>query len=108
MKKIKYLIVTILIIALLLSSMIVPFADIVLLGDANLNEELDISDVTIIQRHLASITTLSGTPFYRADSNDDGYLTIADATKVQLCLSKQDYPRYREIDDEVHYPFVPF
>ena len=71
-----------------------------LLGDADMDKELTIIDVTLIQRFLAGITDLDdcgswltyygcafGTPLPSlADYDDDGEVTIVDATRIQRTL----------------------
>ncbi|MBQ0097781.1 MAG: dockerin type I repeat-containing protein [Oscillospiraceae bacterium] len=109
MKKLKILVVLLSIIILLASTVITSYADAMLLGDANLNSELDITDVTLIQRDLANLTPLSVQQIYAADANDDGYLAITDATIIQKCLAKIISPKYRDLDndDALNLPFVP-
>lgn len=54
-----------------------------LLGDTNLDGELNIKDSTLIQKHLANIETLEGLGKPAADFNADGKITIQDATAIQ-------------------------
>ena len=67
-----------------------------ILGDLNHNGELDIMDVTILQRHLAEFTE-NGQPIIDendafsmmiADVNGDGFLTIEDVTVMQRRLAE--------------------
>lgn len=54
-----------------------------LLGDVNLDGELNIKDATLIQKHLANIETIEGLGKPAADFNSDGKITIKDATAIQ-------------------------
>ena len=60
-----------------------------LLGDANIDGDVNISDVTAIQRYRIGEDTIST---YRAkglaDVNGDGKVTIRDATKIQMYIAK--------------------
>lgn len=57
-----------------------------LLGDADLNREVDIIDATAIQRHAAGIVTLSQEAQLAADVDRDGDVTIIDTTLLQRHL----------------------
>lgn len=109
MKKLKILVVLLSIIIILVSSIITSYADVLLLGDTNLNNELDIVDATLIQRKLADLSNLNEQQIYVADADDDGYLAIIDATIVQKCIAKIISPKYRDLDDNgaLNLPFVP-
>ena len=65
-----------------------------ILGDANGDGRVNISDVTAIQRHLAEIDLLSGAALFAADVNGDNAVTIDDATALQNYLAEFDtaYP----------------
>ena len=54
-----------------------------ILGDANLDGAVDITDVTTIQRYDAQLITLSQTAQNLADVDRDGKVTIIDATWLQ-------------------------
>ena len=47
-------------------------------------------DATMIQQKLAQIIKLSDEQFYKADVDADSYLTILDATSIQLYLVQFD------------------
>lgn len=64
----------------------------ILLGDADLDGEVDISDVTIIQRFLAEITDLSDEAQTAADVDGDGDVTISDATAIQRWIADIEIP----------------
>lgn len=57
-----------------------------LLGDADLNREVDIIDATAIQRHVAGIVTLSPEAQLAADVDRDGDVAIVDTTLLQRHL----------------------
>ncbi len=57
-----------------------------LLGDADLNREVDIIDATAIQRHVAGIVTLSQEAQLAADVDRDDDVTIIDTTLLQRHL----------------------
>ena len=61
----------------------------VVIGDANSDGKVTISDATEIQMHVAKMKTLTGNAAFAADVNDDGSITIKDATAVQYYLSHQ-------------------
>ena len=58
-----------------------------LLGDVNLNGEIDILDATLIQRHLAALELLSDRQEKVADTNHSGEVDILDATLIQRYLA---------------------
>ena len=68
--------------------------DSVLLGDANGDGNVNISDVTDIQRAVAEMDTLDDLRKKAADVNGDGVVTIDDATFLQMYLAEfaTDYP----------------
>ncbi|MBQ1436858.1 MAG: dockerin type I repeat-containing protein, partial [Ruminococcus sp.] len=57
------------------------------MGDANGDDVMDIKDVTAIQYHLAGIKSLSSVGMIVADIDEDGEVTVNDATKLQLTLA---------------------
>lgn len=59
----------------------------VIAGDANGDGKISITDATIIQKHLARLSTLSGKNISAADLNGDGKITVADATIIQKKLA---------------------
>ena len=57
------------------------------MGDVTLSNGLDITDVTAIQRHLADVAPkLSEYQLFLADVDNDGEVTISDATVIQRVL----------------------
>lgn len=58
------------------------------IGDVNNDTKINIKDVSMIQKHLAKLTTLNGPALKSADSNYDGKLSISDATKIQKYIAK--------------------
>lgn len=57
------------------------------LGDADLDGEVTIFDVTRIQRYLAHMTTFNEQQLLLADFDGDGIVTIVDATYIQRFLA---------------------
>lgn len=66
--------------------------DDVKLGDANGDDNININDVTAIQRHLAQLEQIEGIYLYAADANQDGTLDISDATSLQRYIAEYDIP----------------
>ena len=68
--------------------------DNTILGDADGDGSVNVSDVTKIQRYLAELETLEGIYLHAADANQDGTVDIADATIIQMYLAEyeMDYP----------------
>lgn len=64
-----------------------PIVGSALIGDANGDGKLTISDATAIQKHIAKIAELSKEKFTVADLNGDGKITVADATIIQKKLA---------------------
>lgn len=58
-----------------------------LLGDVNLNGEVEITDATKIQRALCEMDELTKTPLALADVDGDGEITILDATAIQRWIA---------------------
>ena len=59
-----------------------------MIGDANGDGKIDISDVTAIQRHVSEYEILTGDRFIAADCNADGKISIDDATLLQRFLAE--------------------
>lgn len=57
-----------------------------LMGDANIDGEVDVRDVTAIQKHLVDAGNLSDEGRSLADVNHDGDITIRDATLIQMAI----------------------
>ena len=66
----------------------------ILLGDANGDGVVDISDVTSIQMHVAELKVLEGDQLTAADVNLDGSVAIDDASILQVFLAETEvaYP----------------
>ena len=60
------------------------------IGDTNLDGNININDVTAIQRHLAEIELLTEVQLDLADTNGDGEINISDATHLQKYLAGFD------------------
>lgn len=57
------------------------------LGDANMDKKLNIRDATLIQKHLAKITTMSEEAVKLADFNQDNKVNVKDATSIQKFIA---------------------
>ena len=58
------------------------------LGDADLNGEISILDVTSIQLHIAQLQTINKNVLKLADTDRDNAMSIMDATQVQLYIAQ--------------------
>ena len=58
-----------------------------ILGDVNGNSEVEIQDVTVIQKSLVGLVTLTESQINAADVNADGTVDINDATLIQKYLA---------------------
>lgn len=61
-----------------------------IIGDTNLDGNININDVTSIQRHLADLETFTEEQLAVADTNGDGVVDIADATHLQMYFAEYD------------------
>lgn len=66
---------------------LLPIVGSALIGDANGDGKLTISDATAIQKHIAKIAEISNGNLPAADLNGDGKITVADATVIQKKLA---------------------
>lgn len=57
-------------------------------GDVNGDEEITISDVTLLQQYLADLETLDALGLAAADPNGDGIINISDATHIQKYIAE--------------------
>ena len=71
--------------------------EIIKIGDVNMNGQIEIQDVTVLQRHLAEFVNADGSPIIDeadeemlkiADVNRDGIVTIFDVTTIQRYLAE--------------------
>ena len=60
------------------------------MGDADLNGDVEITDVTLIQRHLAKLEELNNAQQIVCDPNNDQTVSITDATLIQRYIAKLD------------------
>lgn len=87
MKTVRTIFVLLLSIWIIASVMIAPRAEnSMLLGDADGDGEICITDATMIQRDVAKITEISNDCRCSADVDSDGIITIMDATIIQRWL----------------------
>lgn len=56
-------------------------------GDVDLNGVLNVKDATKVQKHLAALDVLTGACYDLADANNDGEVTIRDATYIQKIVA---------------------
>ena len=63
----------------------------VLIGDADLNSSITISDATIVQTHAVQMITLTGDALTAADVDKNGTINIKDATCIQYYIAGIDY-----------------
>lgn len=66
----------------------VGLEDIYKIGDVNSDGEVNIKDVTAIQKHLTKSALLTDSGVLKADANYDLKLNIRDATHIQMTLAK--------------------
>lgn len=62
----------------------------ILLGDADLNDSIEIVDVTLIQKHVAGLRALKDEGLTAADADETGIVDIVDATWVQRYIANMD------------------
>lgn len=67
-----------------------PPSGVSLKGDADCDSVVNIKDATKIQKHLASLETLSEQGLANADTDADGNITIKDATTIQKHIAGMD------------------
>ena len=58
------------------------------LGDVDMDSNITVLDATAIQKHLASIVTLTSDQLSVSDADKDGELTVIDATKIQQFVAE--------------------
>ena len=70
----------------------IPFTVIgeIVIGDTNADGNIDVRDVTAIQRHLDEFETFNRFQLVSADTNRDGVVNIEDATLLQMYLAEFD------------------
>lgn len=61
--------------------------DSVLIGDVNLDGNVNIVDVTTIQKYVVGSYTFNEVQLYAADVNGDGVVTVVDATELQEMIA---------------------
>ena len=60
------------------------------IGDTNLDGDININDVTAIQRYLAKLEEFTDEQISLADTNGDGEINITDATHLQKYIANFD------------------
>ena len=78
-----------------------PVSDDILIGDANLDGQIDVTDATYIQMFSAGLRGLSKEQLYAADVNADGNVDVTDATQIQkYCAGLiSEFPRKKTINN---------
>ncbi len=56
-------------------------------GDINDDGKVDVTDATLLQKHIALLTELDSDALAVADMNSDGYITISDVTIIQRIIA---------------------
>lgn len=69
------------------SQPVIPEKVLFLLGDANSDSKVNISDATTIQKSVAGLVTLEDAAHFSADTDFDTKITVKDATQVQKHLA---------------------
>ncbi len=59
-----------------------------LLGDADGNGSITVSDATAVQQHAADLIALTGDAFAAADVNGDSIISVSDATEIQRYVAE--------------------
>lgn len=90
-------IISVLVSVLIMSLMVIPagavgLEDIYQIGDVNLDGELNIRDVTAIQKHLTKSEPLDDEGLAKADADYNKKISIRDATHIQCILAKLYIP----------------
>ena len=57
-------------------------------GDVDGDGKVSVVDATLVQRHVAKLTTLDATQLLAADTYKDGEITVVDATTIQRFVAK--------------------
>ena len=59
-----------------------------LIGDVNLDNEININDTTVIMKYLVELESFDDSQKLVADTNGDGVISVTDATQVQKYLAQ--------------------
>ena len=59
-----------------------------MLGDIDLNNQLDVLDVTDLQLAISESATLSAVQKLNADTDSNGEININDVTRLQIMISE--------------------
>ena len=59
-----------------------------LIGDADLNAQIDVMDATAVQMHLAQQKLLADVALKAGDANEDGDISVMDATAIQRYVAQ--------------------
>ena len=61
-----------------------------MIGDTDCNGSINVSDVTVIQKHVAKLIDFTAKQLILADTNGDGKVDITDATHLQKYLARYE------------------
>ncbi len=68
------------------SKITINVSETTLMGDANLNNRIDSSDMLLLQQHALNICTIEGAGWVNCDLNDDKVVDAADLTILQMVI----------------------
>lgn len=61
-----------------------PVPSGLIIGDVNLDTRVNVKDATLIQMHVAKLSTLTGNAFTLADCDGNNMISVKDATNIQF------------------------
>ena len=62
--------------------------NMILMGDATLDRRIDVSDATLVQKHIVRLENLTNNSLVAADVDRDNTISIKDATLIQCYVAK--------------------
>lgn len=62
--------------------------NMILIGDTNLDRRIDVSDATLVQKHIVKLENLTDNALIAADVDRDNTISIKDATLIQSYVAK--------------------
>lgn len=78
-----------------------------ILGNTDGVDGIRVTDATIIQKHIASLVTLSGADLFAADINGDGTVSVVDATILQNWLAENESAKGYKIGELIKKEVTP-
>lgn len=71
-------------------------------GDIDMDDSVTVKDVTLLQKHLASLVSFNKIQLFAADVDGDGRITVKDVTMIQKdCAGMLSLPAYQSIVERV-------